>query len=162
MTCLWSHNISEAEKRKIPQSLETPSPLDDFASPQQGSLMWYKLQILIQFNQTFFFFFFLRKNSAEQHLWMKNLICSDKRKWSLFFTKNIFIQKVLASYDPNLHEYNSAQCIIKSLNSNLSENQLLFSSQFSENRISKAKNVINKVTGKHVSRNDKHLDFSIL
>lgn len=68
-------------------SLETLSLL---ASPQQGSLMCYKLQILIQFNQTIFL-----SNSAKQHLWMRNLICSDKRKLSLFFTKNIFIQRCL-------------------------------------------------------------------
>lgn len=55
------------------------------------------------------------------------------------FTKDIFIQKVLASYDRNLHEYNSAQCVINSLNFTLSENQVLFRLQFSENRISKAK-----------------------
>lgn len=41
-------------------SLETPPLL---ASPQQGSLMCYKLQILIQFNQTIFL-----SNSAKQHL----------------------------------------------------------------------------------------------
>lgn len=38
------------KKGKSP-SLETPLLL---ASPQQGSLMCYKLQILIQFNQTIF------------------------------------------------------------------------------------------------------------
>jgi len=47
--------------------------------------------------------------------------------------------KVFASYDPNLHEYNSAPCIINSLNFILSENQFLFRPQFSENRISKTK-----------------------
>lgn len=92
---------------------------------------------------------------------MRNLSHSDKRKWILFFIKNILIQKVLASYDPNLHEYNSAQCIINSLNFTLSENQFLFRCQLSENRISKEKNVINKVIGKPVSIDDKHLDFSI-
>lgn len=112
--------------------------------------------------QSDFFFFFFKKDSVEQHLWTRNLSYSDKRKWIFFFLlKNIFIQKVLASYDPNLHEHNSAQCIINSLNFTLSENQFLFRCQFLENRISETNNVINKVTGKHVSINDKHLDFSI-